>query len=153
MTSSADFTPEEWDTIQEAPTSAGMIVSTAQRGGSFREAFAMAKAFTEARREHGDSQLLDELVSSRPEVDRTKAGSPEELKENGLRRIREAVTLLEQKATPEDVEAYRRFVVSLAERVAGAKGEGDADKISDAEREAIAEIEAALAGGSPARAG
>jgi hypothetical protein len=76
-----------------------------------------------------------------------------ELKDNGLRRIREAVALLEQKATPEDVEAYRRFVASLAERVAGAKGEGDADKISDAEREAIAEIEAALAGGSPAQAG
>jgi hypothetical protein len=70
MTGSADFTPEEWEVVREGPTSAGMIVSTAQRGGSFREAFAMAKAYTEARK---DSALLDELVSSKPEVDRTKA--------------------------------------------------------------------------------
>jgi hypothetical protein len=144
MTGSADFTPEEWDAIQEGPTSAGMIVSTAQRGGSFREAFAMAKAFAEARQEHGDSVLLDELVSSKPEVDRTKAHSPEELKQHGLARIREAVALLEAKATPEEVEDYRRFVVSLAHRVAGAKGEGGEDRISEAERAAIAEIEEAL---------
>jgi hypothetical protein len=146
MTGSADFTPEEWETIQEAATSAGMIVSTAQRGGTFREAFAMARAFTDARQDQGDSALLDELVSSKPEVDRTKAGSPEELRENGLKRIREAVALLEQKATPEEVEDYRRFVISLAKRVAEAKGEGGDDKISDAERAAIEEIEAALRG-------
>jgi hypothetical protein len=144
MTGSADFTPEEWDAIQEGPTSAGMIVSTAQRGGSFREAFAMAKAYAEARQEHGDSALLDELVSSKPEVDRTKAHSPDELRQHGLQRIREAVALLEAKATPEEVEDYRRFVVSLAQRVAGAKGEGGEDKASEAERAAIAEIEEAL---------
>jgi hypothetical protein len=146
MTGSADFTPEEWDTIQEGPTSAGMIVSTAHRGGTIREAFAMAKAFTDARQQHGDSALLDELVSSKPEVDRSKANSPEELRENGLRTIREAVALLEQKATPEEVEDYRRFVISVAQRVAEAKGEDDDAKISDAERAAIEEIEAALRG-------
>ena len=144
MTGSADFTPEEWDAIREGPTSAGVIVSSAQRGGSFREAFAMAKAYAEARQDHGDSALLDELVSSKPEVDRTKAHSPEELRQHGLQRIREAVALLEAKATPEEVEDYRRFVVSLAQRVAGAKGEGGEDKASEAERAAIAEIEAAL---------
>ena len=65
MTGKADFTAEEWDAIAEGPTSAGMIVSTAERGGTFRETFAMAKAYTEARKEHGDSPLLDELVSSK----------------------------------------------------------------------------------------
>jgi len=29
MTTQADFTPEEWETVREAPTSAGMIVSSA----------------------------------------------------------------------------------------------------------------------------
>jgi hypothetical protein len=144
MTGSADFTPEEWDVVREGPTSAGMIVSTAQRGGSFREAFAMAKAYTEARKEHGDSALLDELVSHKPEMDKTKSHSAEELKEHGLQRIREAVALVEQKATPDELGDYRRFITSLAERVAGAKGEGDGDKVSDAERAAIAEINEAL---------
>ena len=144
MTASSDFTAEEWDAIQEGPTSAGMIVSTAQRGGSFREAFAMAKSFAEARQEHGDSALLDELVAAKPEMDRGGARSPEELKEHGLKRIREAVSILEQKATPQEVEDYRRFVVSLAQRVAGAKDEGEGSSASEAETAAIAEITQAL---------
>jgi len=139
MTGSADFSPEEWKIVSEAPTSAGMIVSTAQHGGSFREVFAMAKAYTEARKEHGDSALLDELVSHKPEMDKTKAHSAEELKEHGLQRIREAVALVEQKAAPEELAAYRRFIVSLAERVAGAKAD-----VSDSEKAAIAEITTAL---------
>src|SRR3954466_6560738 len=102
MTGKADFTAEEWDAIAEGPTSAGMIVSTAQRGGTFREVFAMAKAYTEARKEHGDSALLDEPVSSKPEMDHTKSHSPEELKEHGLQRIREAIALVEQKASVEE---------------------------------------------------
>ncbi|MBK5220845.1 MAG: hypothetical protein JJE35_13865 [Thermoleophilia bacterium] len=143
MTKSTDFTPEEWEIVREGPTSAGMIVSTAQRGGSFREVFAMAKAYTEARKEHGDSELLDELVSHKPELDKTKAHSPEELKQHGLQHIREAVSLVEQKASAEELGDYRRFVVSLAERVAGAKSEGD-KQVSDAESAAIAEITQAL---------
>lgn len=144
MTGSADFTPEEWDVVREGPTSAGMIASTAQRGGTFREVFAMAKAYTEARKEHGDSALLDELVSHRPEMDKTKSRSAEELKQHGLQRIREAVALVEQKATPQELADYRRFVTSLAERVAGAKEESDEKKISDAESAAITEINQAL---------
>ena len=37
MTTKADFSTEDWKLILEAPPSAGMIVVTAQRGGSFRE--------------------------------------------------------------------------------------------------------------------
>jgi hypothetical protein len=139
MTGSADFTPEEWEVVSEGPTSAGMIVSTAQRGGTFREVFAIAKAYTEARKEHGDSELLDELVSHKPEMDKTKSHSAGELKEHGLARIREAVALVEAKATPEEATDYRGFVISLAERVAAAKSD-----VSDAEKAAIAEISEAL---------
>ena len=147
MTGSTDFTPEEWDVIREGPTSAGMIVSTAQRGGTFREAFAMAKAYTEARKEHGDSALLDELVSGKPDMDHAKAHSPEELKEHGLQRIGEAIALVEQKASPEEADDYRRFVISLAQRVAGAKTESGDEPVSDAEAGAIAAISEALKAG------
>ena len=143
MTGSADFSAEEWDVVREGPTSAAMIVSTAQRGGTFREVFAIAKAYAEARQEHGDSALLDELVSSKPEMDHTKSHSPEELKQHGLERIREAVALVEGKATAQELGDYRLFVISLAKRVAGAKKEGD-EAISEAESAAIAEITQAL---------
>ena len=145
MTTHADFTEEEWETVLEGPTSAGMIVTTAERGGSFRESFAMAKAFAEARQEHGASELLDEVVGHRPKTERVKAHSKEELKEGYLTEIRDAVALVSAKATPEELGDYRLFVVTLAKKVAAAKKEkGSEDGISAAEAEAITAIEGAL---------
>ena len=72
MTKSSDFTPEEWELVLEAPPTAGLIVVTAERGGSLRETFAMAKAYAErARQEHGESELLDEIVAAKPKRDHT----------------------------------------------------------------------------------
>jgi len=81
MTTKADFTDEEWKQVLEGPTSAGMIVATAQKGGTFRETFAMAGAYTDARKEHGASELLDAIVTTRPKTDRPKAHSKDELKD------------------------------------------------------------------------
>lgn len=150
MTGKADFTPEEWELVLEGPPIAGLVVVTAQRGGTFRETIAMSKAYGEARGQHGESELLDELASAKPEIDRKRYRSVEELKQNGLARLREAVDLLERKAMPEEVEDYRRFVLALAERVAAAHREGGA-AVSDAERQAIDEIAAAL--GQPSTTG
>jgi hypothetical protein len=147
VTGKADFTAEEWKVVSEAPTSAGMIVATASRGGTFREAFSMAKAYGEARAEHGASQLLDEIVSVKPEVDRSRHGSAEELRTNFLQHVRDAVGLLEQKATSEEVDDYRRFVVALANRVAEAHKEGG-ERVSEPEERAIDEIKSALGASS-----
>jgi hypothetical protein len=149
MTAKADFTDEEWKEILEAPPSAGLIVIASDRGGSIRESFSMAKAYTEARQQHGESELLDEIVSAKPEMDRTRAHSPEELKEHSLQHLRDAIALLKQKASDEEVDEYRKFVVGLAERVAEARKEGflglSGERVSDAERSAIDEVKAALA--------
>ena len=120
MTARADFTEEEWELVLEGPTTAGMLVLMADRGGSIRESFSMAKAYTEARKHHGESELLDEVVSTKPKVDRTRHSSLDELREHGLGELRQAAQLLESKATPEEVDDYRRFVLGLAERVAAA---------------------------------
>jgi hypothetical protein len=151
MTSKADFTTEEWELVLEGPPSAGMIVITAQRGGTVRETVTMAKAYAEARRQHGQSELLDEIVAAKPEIDHTRYHSFDELKEHGLAHVRDAVALLQSKATPQEVEDYKRFVVDLAERVAKAHREGgrDEDPVSDAERAAIAAITEALGAGAP----
>jgi len=148
MTGKADFSEEEWKTILEAPPSAGLLVIVSDRGGSVRETFSMAKAYTEARQQHGESQLLDEIVAAKPEMDRSRAGSPEELKLHNLDNIRQAVALLQQKATEQEVEEYKQFIRGLAEKVAEARKEGfmglSGERVSDAERSAIAEIETAL---------
>ncbi|MFL5822052.1 MAG: hypothetical protein ACJ764_01265 [Solirubrobacteraceae bacterium] len=147
MTGKADFTPEEWKTILEAPVSAGQIVITSASGGMFREAFAVGKAYTEARKQHGESELLDEILGTKPKVDRTHSGSPQEMKEHGLQHLRDAVDALQRKATPDEVDGYRRFVLSLAETVAAAHRE-DGVSVSKDEQAAIDDISASLGSSS-----
>jgi hypothetical protein len=146
MTAKDDFTPQEWDQILEGPTSAGMIVITAQRGGTIRETVSMAKAYAQARQRHGQSELLDAIVAAKPELDRARAGSLEDLKTRNLAHIRDAVAVLEGKASPQELDEYKRFVLALAETVAAAHRENghDGDPVSDAERTAIAAIADAL---------
>jgi hypothetical protein len=151
MTGKADYTEEEWKLLREAPTSAGLLVIQADRGGVIRETFSMAKAYADERREHGASQLLDDIVSEKPEVDRTRFQSAEDLRASLLQHIRDAVSLLDGKATPEELAEYRQFLTNVAGRVAEAHREGflgmSGDRVSDAEQQALAEI-ADAAGGS-----
>src|SRR6266702_3000889 len=100
MTSKAAFSPEEWKVVLEGPPSAGMIVVTAARGGMIRESIAMSKAYVDARAQHGESELLDEIVAAKPVTDHTRYHSAEELRENGLKHLRDAVAVLEGKAAP-----------------------------------------------------
>ena len=151
MTTKADFTPQEWELVLEGPPSAGMIVITAEHGGTIRETFTMAKAYAEARKLHGQSELLDEIVSAKPAIDHTRYHSPDELKEHCLAHLRDAVALLGTKATPQEVDDYKRFTVNLAEKVAGAHrehGHGD-QPISDAEQAAVSAVAGALGAEPP----
>ncbi len=143
MTTKTAFSAEEWKAVLEGPPTAGMIVVTAARGGMFRESIAMSKAYVEARAQHGESELLDEVVAAKPELDHTRYHSAGELRDNGLQHLRDALALLETKATAEEVEGYRRFVLTLADKVAAAHREGG-QSVSPAEAEAVQQIAAAL---------
>jgi hypothetical protein len=143
MTSKSDFTTDEWRRILIAPPSAGMIVVTAQRGGSFRETIAIAKAYVEARKEHGESELLDEIVSAKPERDHSHFHSAEELKEHGLQALRDTIALLQTKATPVEIDEYRRFIITLSHKVAAAHRE-HGQEVSESEQAAINDITEAL---------
>jgi hypothetical protein len=141
MTGKADFTPEEWELVREGPPTAALVAMTAEKGGSFRESWALAKAYTEARQAHGESELLDALVGEKPDLKRYK--TPEELDAQGLGRLTEAVALLEQKATAAEVDAYRKFALDVAQRVAAAHKEGG-QPVSDAESAAIERVKTIL---------
>ena len=143
MTTKAAFSPEEWQVVLEGPPTAGLIVITAAHGGTFRETFAMSKAYAEARAQHGESELLDEVVAAKPKTDHTRYHSPEELRDSGLGHLRDVMALLETKATSEEREDYRRFVLAVANKVANAHRES-VQSVSPAEAQAIEQISAAL---------
>jgi hypothetical protein len=143
MTTRAAFSPEEWTSVLQGPPSAGMIVIAAASGGMFRETMAMSKAYVEARSVHGQSELLDEIVAAKPKMDHTRHHSIEELKDAGLQRLRTAVALLESKAAPDEVDEYRRFILTVANKAAAAHRE-EGQNVSPAEAEAIDQIADAL---------
>jgi hypothetical protein len=67
-------------------------------------------------------------------------------------RLREAMLILAAKATPEEIDAYKTFVMTVAQAAAAAHKEGGflgigGKQISDAENQALDEISTAL--GSP----
>ena len=148
MTTKTDFSETEWDAILHGPPTAGLIVLTAQRGGTFRETFAMAKAYAEARKQPGQSELVDEIAGAKPALDHSRHQSPAELREAGLGQLREAIELLSHKATSAEVDDYREFVLAVAERVANAHREHGVS-VSDAEQAALDAIKGALAANTP----
>ena len=150
MTSKADFNAEEWETVVNGPVYAGMRVISAERGGTLRETLAMGRAYQAAREHHGESELLDELVSSPPSID------PNRLREAGgdigsiaTEQLREAVMILQAKTTATETDAYKRFVMTVAQTVAGAHKEGGflgigGKQITDAENQALDELSSSL---------
>ena len=149
MAKKADFNAEEWSTVVEGPVRAGMRVVTAHRGGTIRESLAMGKVYAHARQQQGESELLDALVSSPPALDQERVRAAGDVGGASTERIREALEILEQKASPEEVESYKGFVVSVAEAAAKAHKEGGfigigGKEVSESEQAALDEIAAAL---------
>jgi hypothetical protein len=158
VTSKSDFNAEDWSTVVDGPLYAGLRVIAADRGGTLRESMAMGRVYQEARAKQGTSALLDELIKSPPAID------PERLKEAGgdlsavtTDHLRKAISILESKATPEEADAYKTFVMTVAQAVAGAHKEGGflgvgGTRISEAENQALDEISQALGTPPTARA-
>ena len=142
MTAKSAFSEDEWSLIAEGPATAGMIVIRADRGGTFQETWALTRAYVDTRQQHGESELLDEIVSAKPEFDRHRYHSDDQLRSGGLQRIADAVALLRVRATPEELSDYGEFVLAVATRVARAHQEQEGQEMSPAEQAALDEIRA-----------
>jgi hypothetical protein len=149
MTTKAEFNAEEWSTLVEAPLLAGMRVVGAGRGGRIRESLAIGRVYNEARQRQGESELLDALVSSPPAIDPKGLQGSEDLKSAVTGRVQEALRLLEQKGSPEEVASYKEFILSVAQAAAEAHKEGGfigigGKEISPEEQTALDELRATL---------
>ncbi len=150
MTSKADFNAEDWSTVVNGPLYAGVRVIAAERGGTLRESLAMSRVYQEARAQHGTSSLLDALIASPPTID------PQQVQQAGgdigavtTEHLRRAISILDAAATAEETDAYKTFVMTVAQAVAGAHKEGGflgigGKTVSDAENAALDEISASM---------
>jgi hypothetical protein len=138
MATKADFTEQEWQLLEQGAAGAGMYVATSEPGfwDSFKEASALAKHLADAHA-HNDNELVRELAKSH---DRPfgATDSPAEIQEKTVATLSEAVQALTEKA-PDDLPAYRKFVLDVAQSVADA-----AKGVGSKETEALDQIKAAL---------
>jgi hypothetical protein len=137
MAGKADFTEQEWEQLRKGATGAGLMVSVSDRSffDTFKEATSLAKHMAGGRSE--DSALVRDLAHEKG-TGFGLSSSPGEIEAEALGALRAAVATLESKA-PDEVEAYRAFVLELAEAVGKAAGGGD-----EAEAATVEKIRAAL---------
>jgi hypothetical protein len=138
MAKRADFTEQEWESLQKGVTGAGLLVSLSDRSffDTFKEAGALAKHIAQAK-QNSPSELVRELA----DIQGTAFGltsSPDEVENQTLEALRSAKTTLESKA-PEELGSYREFVVEVARSVGEAAGGGES-----AEADAVEKIRSAL---------
>jgi hypothetical protein len=143
MAGKADFTEQEWEALQKGVTGSALLVSLADRGffDTFKEVGALGKHLKEAR-EKSASPLIKEVA----EVRGTGFGltaKPDEVEKETTEALSAAVSTLQAKA-PDDVEAYRNFVLEVAQSVAAA-----AKDVGASETGAIDQIKAALQTAQP----
>lgn len=150
MTSKADFNAEEWSIVVDGPLYAGLRVIAADRGGTMRETIAIGRSYQEARARQGESPLIDELISSPAAIDPDRMPHAQaDIGAVTVDHLQRAMGILEAKATPEEVDHYKTFVMTVAQAVAAAHKEGGflgigGTAISDAENAALDEISGAL---------
>jgi hypothetical protein len=133
MAGKADFTEQEWEALRKGVTGAGLLVSVSDRSffDSFKEAGALAKHLADAR-----GSTTSEVVRELAETRGTGFGltaSPAEIESETLDALRSSVATLQAKAS-EDLDAYRSFVLEVAESVARAAGGGDTAESGTLER-------------------
>lgn len=138
MATKADFTEEEWKTLQGGVTGAGTYVATVDRSffDSFKEASALAHHLRDAHTQ-SDSALIRDVATGHERPFGLTA-SPEEMEQGTVAALQQAVAILTTKA-PEDLPAYQALVLDVAQSVAeAAKG------VSPQENAALEHVRAAL---------
>jgi hypothetical protein len=130
---------DEVETLRKGALGAGLLVSVSDRGffESFKEAGTLAKHVASARGSSA-SEVVREVAEGHG-LGFGVTTPPGQIESETLDALRSSVQLLQAKA-PDDLDAYRVFVLDLAKSVAAAAPGGD-----EAEAGTVAKIEAALA--------
>jgi hypothetical protein len=138
MATKSDFSETEWDQLHTGVTGAGMLVAMSDRGfwDSFKEAKALAKHLAEAH-QRSDSLLVRDLAGEKG-TGFSVRDNPTEVEQETMAALQGAVATLQQKA-PDELDAYKHFVVDVAESVSAAAKGGD-----QAEAAEIGKIKQAL---------
>lgn len=137
MAGRTNFSDEEWNLLRTAPMLVASGVTVADPSGligTVKEAFSGMSGMMESYKQGAQLELIGALLADKnmPTIPDRAAllgeGSVEQQFENlktaVLGKVRDALTLLGTKASPEEVAAYKKMLATVAEKAADAAKEG-----------------------------
>jgi hypothetical protein len=140
-----NYSENEWSTVLSVPQLVGLAMTGAGSSGilgSTKEMFASARSMMQAKKEYGSNSVIQAILPDTTDaskaledaknqrsviMERLKSKgikTAEELNEMILSDCKEAITVLEQKESPEVVADYKKWILEIAENVANAAKEG-----------------------------
>ncbi len=163
MATRDSFTTKEWDVLANAPDAVCLAMIAAQEGGAIEERQSFFDAWeASSDQPFGDNQLVLTILRTRdPKSDemaflaqRDEAFSSMEAgptREAALAYCRSAGQMLRDKGTTADLDAYRQWLLFIAEHIAQSSKSGGflgigGKAISTSEQDLLNDIAAALKG-------
>jgi len=166
----SDFTDDEWFLLSSTPAAIGALMSAAAPSGMFgtiKELSASMKATVHGLQSHSDSELIAALLkrsenwseakdTASDYSERTRSRfkeeditSSEKLRTLVLSDCSTVAKLADERCSESDAAAYKEWCLTIAAKVAEASKEGSifgvgGTRISDAEKELLSQIEAAM---------
>jgi hypothetical protein len=159
MATKADFTEEEWTRLKRGPFIAGLAISLADPGGpieAIKETSATLKTVTGAADAGTRGELVAALASEVSEEARQRKNPLAGFKPKGalagqeiLDELRAVNAIVTEKATPEEAEAYRAWLLAAAKEAADAAKEGGflgfrAERVSEGEQRMLDQLASVL---------
>lgn len=150
------YTVEESAKVIQAVMISGLAVAVADMGivSTAIEAAALTKEVMGAAQKYPDNSIIQSVFSNESIKQNTSASPPEGLTpdnaaEIAVNAINDAIAVISQKATSDEVSQFKQFIYACSEAVANAAGEGlfgsGAVKVSAKEAATLAKIKVALA--------
>ena len=171
MSTKADYSAEEWRLVLKAPLMAGLAVVAASPSGPLgvlREMFAVGKLVNETKTQAEDAgglsnsllrSLVAELASpdgrAQLDISELRGIPPPQLQSHALEACRALAALVDRKASRDEAEGVKRWLVTIAQRTAEAAKEGGflgirGTRVSETETVAIRDVARALGVAPPA---
>jgi len=161
MPGKPDFTPEEWKKIVAAAPMVGLAVTCASPNGPWgvmKEMLSMGMAMAEMLQKGSSNPLIADLAvdlkarETKPEPPQNLK-DPEQCKDAALQHVRAVNGILDSKVKGPEGDEFKRWLVTVAHRVAEAANEGGlfgfgGERVSEAEKSVVRQIAFAL--GQPA---
>ena len=160
MTSKASFTHEEWDRVLRAPMVAGMAITIADPGGPIEISKEMMATLRAATVPPSQEELLAAVALDIQAMVQQKQNPARNFKPTSaatagteiLDELRAVDAIVAEKATPEETQAFRGWLVMAAQAAADAAKEGGfmgfgAVQVSEGEQAMLDQLRSTLGRG------